>query len=243
MKKSDITIFTDGSSRGNPGNGGWGAIVIHEDHVQELGGKEAHTTNNRMELTAVIQALQYVSQLPTNNPQLTTVVNTDSSYVLKGATAWVHGWKNNNWKTKSKDNVLNQDLWEEYLLVSEKLHISWNLLKGHFGNPGNERCDEIATGFADNTKPTLYSGSHTDYAIDVFRVVQSVDQKKKKTKTNSKSKPYSYVSFVDGVIQTHATWSECEARVTGKRGALFKKSFSVQDEKNIIALWKGLPHS
>ncbi len=240
MKKSDITIFTDGSSRGNPGAGGWGAIVIHGDDVQELGGHVSHTTNNRMELTAVIQALQFVSKLQTPNSKLT--INTDSSYVLKGTTAWVHGWKKNNWKTKSNDDVLNKDVWELLLMVSEEKKISWNLLKGHSGNPGNERCDEIATGYADTTPPVLYSGSHRDYSVDVFRVNQNTDAKKTKSKSKSSSKPYSYVSSVDGVIQTHTSWAECEAQVKGKKGALFKKAFSVQDEKDIITLWKGLPH-
>jgi len=242
MKENEIIIFTDGSSRRNPGVGGWGAIVIHGDTVHELGDHVPHTTNNRMELTAVIQALQCVSKLPTSNSKLSTVVNTDSSYVLKGATLWVDGWKKNNWKTKSRDDVLNKDLWEELLpYLHEK--ISWNLLKGHSGNPGNERCDVIATGYADNTPPTLYSGLHREYSVDVFQVVQVVSKKNIKRKSNSKSKPYSYVSSVGGVIQKHASWTECEARVKGKKGALFKKAFSVQDEQNITTLWKGLPHS
>ncbi len=121
--------------------------------------------------------------------------------------------------------------------VSGDLKISWNLLKGHSGVPGNERCDEIATSFADNKKINLYSGPLSLYEIDVTHVAQTVSQKKK-NKVSSKTKAYSYVSSVGGVVKIHTTWAECEARVKGKSGALFKKSLSSEDEKKIIASWK-----
>jgi ribonuclease HI len=149
-----VTIFTDGSSRGNPGPGGWGSIVLHGAIVTELGGGESHTTNNRMELTAVIEALEFVSKLTSNpstklragNSSLATTVNTDSSYVLNGATKWLSGWQKNNWKTKAKGEVLNQDLWERLAdVLGELPKVSWNLIKGHSGVPANERCDVIAT--------------------------------------------------------------------------------------------------
>ena len=247
---TDITIFTDGSSRGNPGPGGWGSIVviyndqnkelgIKNGEVVELGGGEKHTTNNRMELTAVIRSLQFVL-LKTHNLKLTTTVCTDSNYVLKGATQWLPLWQNNNWKTKAKDDVLNKDLWEELALVLETLpQISWKLIKGHSGVPANERCDEIATGFADGGNVPLYSGDVQEYTVDL--TVQKKSSSSKSNNSKSKSRkgiPFSYISMVDGVVQTHASWLECEARVKGKSKALYKKAMSKEEEVSIISQWR-----
>jgi ribonuclease HI len=217
-----ITIFTDGSSRGNPGPGGWGAIVLGDETVTELGGRENNTTNNRMELTAVISSLESVSQ------EHEITLYTDSAYVLNGATRWVKGWEKNNWKTSTKDPVLNQDLWER--LVGAKQHkvIHWNLIKGHAGHAGNERCDVIATMFADNNPVILYNGSRARYGVHVS-ISESAG-----TKSKSKSKAYSYVSMVDGEIKVHKTWEECKARVNGVAKAKYKKSTSPENEEEII---------
>jgi len=231
----NVIIFTDGAARGNPGPGGWGTIVVGETKVTELGGREAHTTNNRMELTAVIEALAYVAKQYADGE---TVVNTDSSYVLNGSTKWLAGWKRNDWKTKAKGEVVNIDLWElmdEVLSVVGK--VSWNLIKGHSGVPANERCDVIATCYADNKKPNLYSGSVSGYSVSLSVEVSKAKSSKLKAKTSS-APAFSYVSSLNGEIATHATWKECEARVKGKSKALFKKSFSVADEKAIIDQWK-----
>lgn len=218
-----VTIFTDGSSRGNPGPGGWGAIVLTEDTVVELGGREDETTNNRMELTAVISAL---SSVP-NEHEIT--LYTDSAYVLNGTTRWVFAWKKNNWKTSTKEDVLNKDLWEKILdLISHRI-IDWQLVKGHSGTPGNERCDVIATSFADNNPIVLYSGSRERYGVSV-EIKNNTDQKK----TKSKSKAYSYVSVVDGKILVHQTWDECKARVSGISGAKYKKTTSPENEQEVI---------
>lgn len=218
-----ITIFTDGSSRGNPGKGGWGSIVATEDTVTELGGREEDTTNNRMELTAVISALEYLSP-----KEREMTIYTDSVYVLSGSTRWVYGWQRNDWKTSQKEDVLNRDLWEKMLTLIDKKIIDWQLLKGHSGIAPNERCDVIATSFADNNPVVLYKGSRERYGINLF-----VDIKQNE-KTKSKSKAYSYVSMVDGNIQIHKTWDECKNRVSGKSKAKFKKSASPEDEENII---------
>jgi len=238
--KQGITIFTDGSSRGNPGPGGWGAIVATDTKVVELGGGEKRTTNNRMELTAVIQAFLFVSKLTTNNSPLKTTLYLDSSYVLNGATKWIHGWKKNNWRTKAKDPVLNQDLWEQLAEVLPLVDVEWKLVKGHAGIAGNERCDVIATSFADGMKPKLYTGSFDAYDVDVSVSTnhKQLTTNNKKSKSKSSAKPYSYVSSVNGVVKTHATWAECEKRVKGVSGTRFKKSFSAEDEKAIIASWK-----
>lgn len=220
-----ITIFTDGSSRGNPGPGGWGAIVITEDIVHELGGRENQTTNNRMELTAVISSLEFVQ----NDREI--VLYTDSAYVLNGITRWVKGWVKNNWKTSTKDDVINRDLWEKLIEATAHKIIDWKLIKGHSGTAGNERCDVIATSFADGSPAVLYNGSKDRYGVNISDIKTGSSEKKSK----SKSKAYSYVSQVDGEIKVHKTWDECKARVNGVAKAKYKKSISPEDEENIIA--------
>lgn len=217
-----ILIFTDGSSRGNPGPGGWGAIVLTSDTATELGGREDGTTNNRMEMTAVISGLE-----ATHESDIT--LYTDSAYVLNGITRWVKGWERNNWKTSTKDDVLNKDLWQKMVQATTHKNINWQLIKGHSGTAGNERCDVIATSFADNDPVVLYSGSRERYGIDIS-ISATVSDKKSK----SKSKAHSYVSMVDGVVQTHKTWDETKARVNGVSGAKYKKSVSPADEEEII---------
>ncbi|MEK9185070.1 MAG: ribonuclease HI [Patescibacteria group bacterium] len=140
---NQVIIFTDGASRGNPGPGGWGVVILNNEKVKELGGKEEHTTNNRMELRAVIEGLR------TTKSNQKIIVNADSEYVVKGITLWIKGWIVKKWKTASKKDVLNQDLWQELLEVSKDKDISWNVVKGHSGVKWNERADEIATSYAD----------------------------------------------------------------------------------------------
>ncbi len=247
------TIFTDGSSRGNPGPGGWGAIVLHSQNdaegenqntkngrVTELGGGEKHTTNNRMELTAVIEALAYIAK---HNSDAETVVNTDSSYVLNGSTKWLSGWKSNGWKTKAKGEVVNIDLWEKMdEVLGEVGKVSWNLIKGHSGVPANERCDVIATSFADGEKVELFVGKLADYGVDLSVSAPKAKSSHLKPKS-SRTVAYSYVSSVEGSVMVHSSWAECEARVKGKSKALFKKSLSAVDEASIISLWKKPFHS
>lgn len=151
-----ITIYTDGSSRGNPGPGGWGAIIIRDNEVLELGGGEEHTTNNRMELTATIKALEI-------SPESEIAVYTDSEYVMKGMKEWIKKWQEKGWKTANKKPVLNQDLWQKLLEVTENKNVDWKYVAGHSGVPLNERADEIATTFADGLKPKLYHGPKAKY--------------------------------------------------------------------------------
>ncbi len=218
-----MIIFTDGSSRGNPGPGGWGAIVFGNENVVELGGRENDTTNNRMELLAVISALE-------SSTEKEVVVYTDSAYIVSGITRWIAGWKRNNWKTSTKDDVLNRDLWERLDSAVQNRVVDWRLVKGHSGNPGNERCDVIATTFADNTPAVLYNGPKEKYNINPTVSVSLSTT----TKPKSKGRAYSYVSMVDGVIQVHRTWEECKQRVSGTSGARFKKSVSPENEEEII---------
>lgn len=228
----NISIFTDGSSRGNPGPGGWGAIIRMNSEVKEIGGREEHTTNNRMELSAAINALIYVDE---NGSKGEIIVQTDSKYVIKGITSWVSGWQKNGWKTANKQDVVNRDLWEALSFASSGLSIFWKYVEGHAGHPGNERCDEIATVFADNQNINLYHGVASKYGIDLDAKV--VVGSKKVSKKSSSAKAYSYVSLVDGKINMDKTWAECEKRVKGARGAKYKKVFSKSEEDALISEW------
>lgn len=158
-----ITIYTDGSARGNPGPGGWGAIISNEERVAELGGDESHTTNNRMEITAAIRAVEFAAEnFPPDSPMQ---VYTDSEYLMKGITLWIQNWQKKGWKTAGKKAVLNKDLWQELLIVTEEKEIDWKYVAGHAGHEANERCDEIATAFADGMETTLYNGDRSSYGI------------------------------------------------------------------------------
>ncbi|MBO4956367.1 MAG: ribonuclease HI [Rickettsiales bacterium] len=136
---SKITIYTDGACSGNPGIGGWGAILLYQDHRKEIYGGDKYTTNNKMELMAVIEAL---SALKKENCDIE--IYTDSQYVKKGITEWLFGWKKNNWKNSKKQEVLNRDLWEKLDVLTSKHNIEWFWVKGHNNNELNERADELA---------------------------------------------------------------------------------------------------
>ncbi len=133
-----IEIFTDGACKGNPGMGGWGAILIYKDHKKEICGSSADTTNNIMELTAVIKALDTLKE-PCH-----VVLTTDSNYVKDGITDWIKNWKLNGWKTSNKKPVKNQDLWKQLDALSAKHVVEWKWVKGHSGHPGNEHADALA---------------------------------------------------------------------------------------------------
>lgn len=142
-----VAIFTDGSCLGNPGPGGYGAILTYGHHRKELSGGYRLTTNNRMELLAAIVALESLRQ------PCEVDVTTDSQYVRLGITQWLAGWKRNNWKTSQKEPVKNQDLWQRLDKACQQHKISWHWVKGHAGHPENERCDQLAKEAASN-KPT-----------------------------------------------------------------------------------------
>jgi ribonuclease HI len=152
-------VYTDGSSRGNPGPGGWGAIIIGEEFVKEIGGRDEKTTNNRMEMMAAIEGLR---NIPEN---FNIEVNSDSEYLINGITKWIINWQKNNWRTKDKREVLNKDLWEKLLLETEKMKIEWQKVLGHSGHELNDRCDEIATDFADGLNVNLYNGLKSGYNL------------------------------------------------------------------------------
>jgi len=139
MTDNTIVIHTDGACSGNPGPGGWGAILHWKGHEKELSGAEAETTNNRMELMAAIAALEAIKR---KRAQVRLV--TDSTYVRDGVTKWIHGWKRNGWKTAAKKPVKNEDLWKRLDAIASQHAVKWEWVKGHAGHPENERADELA---------------------------------------------------------------------------------------------------
>lgn len=134
-----VEIYTDGACKGNPGKGGWGVVLSYRGVEKTLHGGEAMTTNNRMELTAVIRALEALKK-----PGCKVVLHSDSKYVLNGIEQWLAGWKQRGWKTAAKKPVLNQDLWQQLDTLSQVHDIDWRWVKGHSGDAGNERADELA---------------------------------------------------------------------------------------------------
>ena len=235
-----IIIFTDGAALGNPGRGGWGAIVVADDHhVTELGGGSPHTTNNKMELRGVIAALQHIAARP--DP---VALYTDSTYVIQGITQWVWAWRKRGWKTAQGGDVLNRDLWEQLsTLVGARRRgsVAWHWVRGHVGTPGNERADQISVAFARQQSADLYDGPLDGYPLPILQLPDETALPKRPAgssdATKTKSPAYSYLSVIGGVAMRHATWAECEGRVKGRSGARFKKAASAADEAAILRDW------
>jgi ribonuclease HI len=133
-----VHIYSDGACKGNPGKGGWGALLVAGEHRKEICGGEADTTNNRMEMTAVIRALESLKR-PSD-----VAVHTDSQYVQKGISEWLPGWKRRNWRTAEGKPVKNQDLWQQLDTLAQRHRIEWHWVRGHAGHPENERADALA---------------------------------------------------------------------------------------------------
>ncbi len=237
---ASIVIYTDGACLGNPGPGGWGAIVrLADGTVVELGGGESSTTNNRMELVACLEGIRYArSKGVTKEP---VEVLADSKYVLEGISKWIHGWKQKNWITKNSEEVKNRDLWEALDRSAGEMNITWTHVEGHAGIPGNERCDEISVQFAEGSEPYLYDGPATEYSIDLNQREPNPAKLKAKQNRKSSSKPKGpgtfYLSYVGGKVYRDPTWPLCEARVKGHRGAKYKKCGSADEEREILTSW------
>jgi ribonuclease HI len=134
-----IKVYTDGACKGNPGPGGWGVYIQSNEDEKELYGGNPETTNNQMEMQAALEALKHLK-----DEDEVIELFTDSNYLRQGITEWIHKWKKNNWKTAAKKPVANRDLWIEISDLNEKMTVQWNWVKGHAGDPGNERADELA---------------------------------------------------------------------------------------------------
>ena len=140
-----IKVYTDGSCRGNPGPGGWGVYIQLNAEEKDLYGGNSESTNNQMEMQAALEALKYLE-----DKNEVIELYTDSNYLRQGITEWIHKWKLNNWRTAAKKPVANRDLWIEISDLNEKMNVKWNWVKGHAGDPGNERADQLANLGADN---------------------------------------------------------------------------------------------
>ncbi len=240
MAADRIVVFTDGAAKGNPGPGGWGAIIATPDgRVTELGGGAAHTTNNQMELTGAIEALRHLQHTP--GP---VDVYTDSTYVIRGISEWIWAWRRRGWKTAEGGDVLNRDYWEalaRLVAARDKADaVAWHYVRGHTDIPGNERADTIAVVFSNGRRADLYHGPIGAYGIPLYDIPADTRLPTRLAGGAARGKPppaYSYLSVVDGRPMRHTTWADCERRVKGRSGARFKKSKSAEDEAAILASW------
>lgn len=229
---SKIIIYTDGASRGNPGRGGYGSIAIFPNgKVIEIGGGEDNTTNNRMELMAVLKALELAEE---RGEGAEIELLSDSAYVVNGLNGWVYAWEKNGWKTKEGKDVMNQDIWQSLFGLAFRLSKKGlKILKvaGHAGVVLNERADIIAQAFADKEQIMLFVGDKNQYE----KILKDI---KITTKKSTDKRPaYSYVSLVNGALKTYKDWKSCEEGVKGKNGAKFRKVFSKEEEQELLKEW------
>jgi viroplasmin and RNaseH domain-containing protein len=152
----------------------------------------------------------------------------------------VFGWMKNGWKTKTGGDVLHKALWQELVRLLNTVKVNWHKVPGHVGIIGNERADKIASDLGEKKKVSLYDGPRSGYELDIENVSYDVEKAVERSAARKRSaqKAYSYVSMVDGVVETHQTWKECEARVKGKKGVRFKKALSADDERQVIASFR-----
>ena len=229
-------IFTDGACSGNPGPGGWACVIAASDgRVVELAGHSASTTNNRMELGGVIAGLRAVSGMPG-----AVLVHTDSTYVIEGITKWIRGWKLRGWTTAAGAPVKNEDLWralEQAVAARGRGGVEWRWVKGHSGHDANERCDEIAVASAKRQSIELYEGPLLSYPFgSLLASKETALPTRSKDRKAADTRPVSYLSLLDGKIQRHETWAQCEARVKG-RPAKFKKVRSEDEAAAVRKSW------
>ena len=247
LMQNQILIYTDGACSGNPGPGGYGSIIIaNSKSVVELGEHFAQTTNNRMELQAVLSALKYCNEQFDEISKLQ--IFTDSVYVIRGSTQWLFGWKKRGWKTAAGEPVTNQDLWQvmDQLLyqISQKfsVKIKWSFIRGHKGILGNERCDEIGVAFSKRNSVQLYTGSASAYHFDVLIIPDEEALPEMKgiqtpAEKDAAKKNTWYLSLINNQVAKYTTWKDCEAAVKGRPGVKFKKVTSATEETELLKAW------
>lgn len=219
----EVVVHTDGACSGNPGPGGWAAVVETREGFREMGGREEQTTNNRMEMRGALEALRSVP------PGARVHVVTDSRYLLDGICKWIHGWKRRGWRKADGEEVLNRDLWEA-LDEAARAHgrnLTWEHVRGHSGAPLNERCDAIATAFARGEAPELQAGTGP------WGVPPALPGP---APSDLPAFP-AYLSLVDGILSAHRTWAECEAVVHGAPGAKHRKVRSAAEYQSALQSW------
>jgi ribonuclease HI len=265
----DWILYGDGACSGNPGPGGWGSVFFYlpdttiqnSNHfpfqnVAEFGQHIDQTTNNRMEILALLDGLTAAQKLMSQQKSTLYgkgLILSDSVYVLKGITSWIFGWKKRGWTTAEGAPVSNKDLWLEFdekiKHLKKTCQLTWRYVPGHKNIQGNERCDEIAVLYSKKQKVPLFQGPCTHYLLHLQNFSEkNFDQnlfqipvehpiplsKAKNDKTNLKAY---YLSLIDGQLIRHDNWAECEMRVKGRSGAKFKKVVSNEEEKNILSQW------
>jgi ribonuclease HI len=236
----DLFVYTDGACSGNPGPGGWAAVLVRGPERLEIGGREAATTNNRMEMRAAIEGLRFA------RPGERAHVVTDSKYLHDGISQWIHGWKRRAWKKADGTPVLNRELWEELdrLVRSPGLRVSWEHVRGHAGHVMNERCDEIATAFARGEAPELQRSGESWQPAPATRMVPAAEV----PAPVGPSEPWTgllpepalypaYLSYVGGRLEVHSTWAECERRVHEVSGARHKRVRTKREYRQALAEW------
>lgn len=227
-----ITLYTDGASRGNPGPGGWAAIIMTGSEVIELAGAQKPATNNQMELEAVIQGLGFIEK---KFGKVSVELHADSRYVLNGIESWIDGWVRNGWKTMAKKPVENKAQWMKLMKSRDFFgrSLALNKVDGHSGHLYNDRCDELAVAAALGKKPKLFKGSAKEYETELGDTPPKSPVKKSSSSTKNKGAAYSYVSLVGGTVYVDKDWATCEKRVKGKN-AKFKKVFSKEEETSLV---------
>jgi ribonuclease HI len=227
-------MFSDGACSGNPGPGGWAAICVSpEGQIVEMGGSDPATTNNRMEILGSIEGIRRLSKI-----KAPIQAFTDSTYVIRGITGWVFGWRRSGWKTAEGKDVLNRDLWEELsrVIQAHGHPVKWNYLRGHSGIPANDRVDALAVALSRGEKPQFFRGVMSEYPVDLADLPDSFELPDMKSPGSSKKAGF-YLSWVNGELKRHTTWPECEAHVKGRSGAKFKKVTSEAEAREIAQGW------
>jgi ribonuclease HI len=228
-RASELAVYTDGACSGNPGPGGWAAVLVRDGAYEEIGGREEQTTNNRMEMRAAAEGLRRAA------PGDRAHVVTDSKYLHDGICRWIHGWKRKGWRKADGGEVLNRDLWEDLdaLVRRPGVTVTWEHVRGHAGHALNERCDAIATAFARGQAPELRKGDG--------RWIPGLDPGSEPAEPGGDAAPTRafpvYLSLVEGQLATHTSWAACEARVKGARGARYKKARSEEELRATRREW------
>lgn len=232
LMKKELVMYTDGASRGNPGPGGWAAVILIDDKAMEVSGFATKATNNQMELTAVLKVLSDKGALSHKGA---VTVYSDSAYVVNGLNSWVYGWVKNNWVTSTKTKVENKEIWSSLLELLKEYgdRLAIKKIAGHSGELYNERCDQLAVAAATGKKVEHFQGDRDAYEVFLKKEV-SVTTVPKTKKPKNDAPAFSYVSLVNGKVYVDKTWASCEKRVKGVKGAKFKKVFSKNEETALV---------
>jgi ribonuclease HI len=234
-----LILYADGSCSGNPGPGAWAVLLIDPNNqkcLERVGTKDA-TTNNEMELQALIEGLKMVGADDSLEVRL------DSQYVIKGATLWRKGWKAKGWVKADGEPVKNLDYWKELdaILNSRFKKPTFTYVAGHSGEPGNDRVDRLAQSAAktqgSNPETVPFSGALADHPTLGEKRAKRTRAPEPEEETEERITYPCYLSFIDGALSRHSTWPECEAQVKGRSGAKYKKVTSLKEELEVRAQW------